>query len=259
MTTQEEQQPSYYGHRERLRTRFMVDEGRSMPDYELLELLLTMAIPRRDVKPIAKQLIEKFDNIKGVLNAPAHRLLDETELSPNAIVLLRAIHASMLRSAYQGFTVSEDPVIVTWAQLEEYYWQLLAYNEIEEFHVGFLDESHHYKGDKLLSCGTINQANVHLREVIRAALENKAVYIVLIHNHPSGIYKPSDYDILVTKEISQLAEVMNFELYDHLIVAKDGVYSFRAHGLITPKKMRGEDGRIIEENKEKHKKSPHKK
>jgi DNA repair protein RadC len=262
MTTQEEQEnqePTYLGHRERLRTRFMVDEGASMPDYEMLELLLTMAIPRRDVKPLAKRLINKFDNLKGVLHAPAHRLLDIKGVTPNTIVLLRLIHACMLRSAYAGLTISENPVITSWEQMEEYYWQKLAYCEIEEFHVCYLDASYHYIGEKLLSTGTINQASVHPREIIRAALENKAVYIAIIHNHPSGAYKPSDYDIAVTREIEQLAEVMNFELYDHLIVAKDGVYSFRAHGLIKPKKRRGEDGRIIEDSEDKKKKSPRKK
>ena len=254
MTDQQEEKPSYYGHRERLRARFMADEGASMPDYELLELLLTMAIPRRDVKQIAKKLIEKFANVKGVLNAPAHKLLEEGELSPNAIVLLRLVHTCMLRSAYQGFTISEDPVIMTWRQLEEYYWQKLAYCEVEEFHVGFLDASKHYVGERQLSSGTINQASVHPREIIRAAIENKAVYIVLVHNHPSGSYKPSGFDIAVTREMEQLAEVMNFEVYDHLIVAKDGIYSFRKEGLIEPKKKRGEGGEIIEEKPQKKKK-----
>ncbi len=252
--TNSEEKPSYYGHRERLRSRFMADEGASMPDYELLELLLTMAIPRRDVKPIAKKLIAKYDNIKGVINAPAHKLLDEADLSPNSIVLLRLLHTCMLRSAYQGFTVSENPVISDWQQLEEYYWQRLAYAEIEEFHVCFLDEGHHYIGGKQISSGTVNQATVHPREVIRAALENNAVYIILIHNHPSGAYKPSTYDIAVTKEIEALTDVMNLELFDHLIVAKDGIYSFRSAGLITPPKRRGEDGRIIDDKSDKKKK-----
>ncbi len=246
MTTREEQ-PSYYGHRERLRTRFMADEGASMPDYELLELLLTMAIPRRDVKPIAKVLIDKFQNIQGVLNTPSHKLLEEAELSPNAIVLLRLIHTCMLRSSYQGFTVSEEPTVLNWSQLEEHYWQKLAYSEIEEFHVCFLDESCHYKGGKQLSSGTINQATVHPREIVRAAIENQAVYVILVHNHPSGSYKPSGYDIAVTREIEALAEVMNFEVFDHLIIAKDGVYSFRKEGLIVPKKKRDEGGRLIDD------------
>lgn len=251
MTTQEEQEPSYLGHRERLRTRFMADEGASMPDYEMLELLLTYAIPRRDVKQIAKRLINQFDNLKGVLHAPAHKLLDIKGVTPNTIVLLRLVHACMLRSAYVGLTVSEEPVIGSWEQLEEYYWQKLAFAEVEEFHVCFLDASYHYMGGKQLSSGTINQASVHPREVVRAALENKAVYIVIIHNHPSGQYKPSKYDIAVTREIESLAEVMNFELYDHLIVAKDGVYSFRREGMLTPKKKRDEDGSIIEEKSKK--------
>lgn len=230
-----------------------------MPDYELLELLLTMAIPRRDVKETAKKLINKFENIKGVLNAPAHKLMEEGELSPNAIVLLRLVHTCMLRSAYQGFTVSEIPAIMGWSQLEEYYWQKLAFCEVEEFHVAFLDAGYHYIGSRQLSTGTINQASVHPREVVRAAIENKAVYLLLIHNHPSGDYKPSDYDVALTREIEELAEVMNFEVHDHLIVAKDGVYSFRDHGLIKPKKKRDEGGRIIEDEAEKKKKSRYKK
>ena len=187
----EEEQPSYLGHRARLRERFMVDEGTSMPDYEILELLLMMAIPRRDVKPLAKELIKKFGNIKNVLHAPAHQLLDKCDLSPNAIVLLRLFHTCMLRSSYCGFTVSEEPIISSWESFEEYCWNDLAYKEIEEFHIYYFDARKCYKGGKLLSTGTINQATVHPREIVRAAIENKAVYLVLAHNHPSGAIKPS--------------------------------------------------------------------
>lgn len=247
MTTPEEEQPSYYGHRERLRNRFMVDEGASMPDYEILELLLMMAIPRRDVKPLAKKLINTFGSLKNVLHASAHQLLDACNLSPNAIVLLRLFHTCMLRSSYAGFTVSEENVISTWEDFEEYCWNSLAYKEIEEFYVYFFDANYHFKGEKLLSTGTINQAVIHPREIVRAAIENKAVYIVIAHNHPSGSIKPSDYDVLVTREIEALAEVMNFELYDHLIIGKEGICSLRSQGVILPKKKRGENGQILED------------
>ena len=243
---EQEEQPLYFGHRARLKERFMVDEGASMPDYELLELLLMMAIPRRDVKPLAKTLISEFGSLKNVLHAPAHQLLEKCNLGPNAIVLLRLFHTCMLRSAYLGFTVSEEPVISCWEQFEEYCWNDLAYKEIEEFHVYFFDESLHYKGNKLLSTGTINQAVVHPREVVRAAIENNAVYLVIAHNHPSGAIKPSDFDIAVTREIEALADVMNFELYDHLIVGKDGICSLRNEGIILPKKKRDEGGKLID-------------
>lgn len=253
-TAKKEEQPLYYGHRARLKERFMADEGASMPDYEVLELLLMMAIPRRDVKPLAKKLISEFGSLKDVLHAPAHQLLEAGDLAPNAIVLLRLFHTCMLRSSYLGFTVSEDPVISCWEQFEEFCWDKLAYKEIEEFHVFFFDESLHYKGEKQLSSGTINQAVVHPREIVRAAIENKAVYVVIAHNHPSGAIKPSDYDIAVTREIETLAEVMNFELYDHLIIGKEGICSLRNEGIILPKKKRGEDGKIIEDEVVKKKK-----
>ena len=247
-TSEKEEKPLYYGHRARLKERFMVDEGASMPDYEILELLLMMAIPRRDVKPLAKKLIYEFGSLKDVLHAPAHRLLEKCNLCSNAVILLKLFHRCMLRSSYLGFTVSEEPVISCWEQFEEYCWNDLAYKEIEEFHVYFFDESLHYKGDKLLSTGTVNQAVVHPREIVRAAIENNAVYLVIAHNHPSGSVKPSDYDIAVTREIEALSDVMNFELYDHLIVGKDGICSLRNEGIILPKKKCGEDGKFIDDN-----------
>lgn len=230
-----EEQPSYYGHRARLRERFMVDEGASMPDYEILELLLTMAIPRRDVKPLAKKLLKTFGDLKTVLHMSAHELLDACDLPPNAIVLLRLFNTCMLRSSYAGFTVSEDPVISSWDYFEEYCWNNLAYKEIEEMWIYFFDNELHYKGSKILSTGTINKAIIHPREVIRLIIENKAAKVVLAHNHPSGEIKPSDFDIAMTKQIETLSEMMNYELYDHLVIGKEGIFSFRSAGLITPK------------------------
>ena len=242
MTTRiEEEKPLYLGHRARLRERFMVDEGASMPDYELLELLLTMAIPRRDVKPIAKKLLLKLKNIRTVLHTPAHKLLDICKLPPNAIVLFRLFNTCALRSAYCDLTVSEEPVITTWESLEEMCWNLLAFKEVEEFWVFFLDSTYHYKGKRQLSCGTIDRAIVHPREIMRAAIEFESSKIVLAHNHPSGDYKPSKFDIAMTRSLEELGETMDFEVYDHLIAAKDGIFSFRNNGLIKKKKPKSED------------------
>lgn len=232
-TDDKEEKPDYIGHRARLRERFMVDEGASMPDYEILELLLTMAIPRRDVKKLAKKLLKKFDDLKTVLHAPAHKLLDI--LPPNAIVLLRLFNTCMLRSSYCGFMVSEDPLISSFDYFKEFCWNSLAYKEAEEFWVYFFDESLHYIGSKHLSTGTVNKAVVHPRELLKAAMEKNAAKIVLAHNHPSGEIKPSDFDKAVTMEVETLSDMMDFELYDHLIIAKEGIFSFRAAGLITPK------------------------
>ena len=258
MTTRiEQEKPLYLGHRARLKERFMVDEGASMPDYELLELLLTMAIPRRDVKPMAKKLLQQLGDIKTVLHTPAHKLLDICKLPPNAIVLLRLFNTCALRAAYAGLTVSEEPVIKCWESLEEMCWNTLAFKEVEEFWVFFLDNSYHYKGHKQLSSGTINRAIVHPREIMRATIENNAYRVVLAHNHPSGEYKPSSFDIAMTRELEELAKVMDFEVFDHLIVATEGIFSFRKNGLIKPKLPKSEDatGRYDEKCVAENKKS----
>jgi DNA repair protein RadC len=231
MTTPVKEKPLYLGHRERLRQRFMVDDGASMPDYELLELLLTMAIPRRDVKPLAKNLISRFGDISEVIHAPAHELLD-AGVSPNAIVLIRLTAACALRSAYNGFHDGDEPIFSNWIQFEEYCREKMAYKDIEEFRVFFLDGDHHLKGEKLITTGTINKTNIHPREIIKAALENKAVYVILAHNHPSGNVEPSKADIKMTKAFEELAEVMDLKLFDHLIIGREGSFSFRAAGYI---------------------------
>ena len=236
MTTQAEEKPLYLGHRARLKERFMVDNGASMPDYELLELLLTMAIPRRDVKPLAKKLISKFGSLGEVIQAPAIRLLDEAKLGVNTVVLLKAIASCMSRISYAKFADSDEPVISSWEMFEDYCWQIMGCKEVQEFRIFFFDSDLHYKGSKLLTTGTINKVSIHPREVVKAALENNAVKVILAHNHPSGEPKPSEADKRLTRGIEELAEVMDFELYDHVIVGKNGIFSFRNAGYIRPKK-----------------------
>lgn len=231
MTTPVDAKPLYLGHRERLRQRFMVDEGASMPDYELLELLLTMAIPRKDVKPLAKKLISCFGNIGEVLHAPTHKLMD-FGLSANAMVLIRLVSACSMRAAYNGVRQSDVPVFSNWIQLEDYCREKMAFKEVEEFRVFFLDEAYRLKGEKLITTGTINQANIHPREIIRAALENEATSVIMVHNHPSGNVEPSTADKVMTKNFQELAEVMDLELFDHIIVGREGTFSFRAAGFI---------------------------
>lgn len=237
MTTQVKEKPLYLGHRERLRHRFMVDEGASMPDYELLELLLTMAIPRRDVKDLAKKLINSFGDIGEVIHAPAHKLM-EAEVSPNAIVLLKLVATCNMRTAYNGVSGSDEPVFSNWIQLEDYCREKMAYKEVEEFRLFFLDENYRLKGEKLLTTGTINKANIHPREIVRAALENKAVHLIMAHNHPSGNVMPSTADENLTKYFIEIADVMDLDLFDHIIVGREGVFSFRNSGFIKPKKQK---------------------
>ena len=229
------EKPLYIGHRERLRQRFLSDNGASMPDYELLELLLTMSIPRRDVKPLAKKLIAKYGDIGSVIHAPIHELLDDCGLGVNTIVLLKLVSTCALRSSCASFCDSKGPIIAFWDQFEDFCRQLMAYKDVEEFRVFFFDDQLHYKGNKLLTTGTINKTAVHPREIIKSAIENKAVILILAHNHPSGECKPSAADKALTEEICMIAEAMDIEVFDHLIITREKIFSFRATGYIKPK------------------------
>lgn len=131
MTDDKQEKPLYLGHRERLRARFLADDGASMPDYEVLELLLTMSIPRRDVKPLAKKLVAQYGDIGGVLHAPAHELIDVCGLSVNTLALLKVVATCALRSSSACFSDSDQPIIAYWDQFEDYCRQLMAYNDVE--------------------------------------------------------------------------------------------------------------------------------
>lgn len=232
MTTPAKEEPLYLGHRARLRARFLADEGSSMPDYEILELLLTMSIPRRDVKPLAKKLIARYGDIGAVIHAPAQELLDVGGLNENTLALLKLVSVCGLRSSCAAFSDSSEPVIAFWDQFEDYCRQLMAYKDIEEFRVFFFDSALHYKGNKLLNTGTINSTTAHPREVVKSALEKKAVTIILAHNHPSGESKPSAADIALTKEIVTATDAIDIDVYDHLIITRNKIFSFRAAGLL---------------------------
>ncbi|MCQ2734791.1 MAG: DNA repair protein RadC [Alphaproteobacteria bacterium] len=232
MTEETAEKPLYLGHRARLKERFMVDEGASMPDYELLELLLTMAIPRRDVKPLAKKLIATFGDLVSVIKTPAHELLEQSELSPNAIVLLKAVSTCLLRATGRILGEPDKNVISCWDEFYDYCRQLIGYKDVEEFHVFFFNDNLCYKGDMLLSVGTVNKAYVYPREILRKAIEVKASFIILAHNHPSGNVKPSSADIKLTKDICELCDLMELKVFDHIIVSKYNIYSFKSSGNI---------------------------
>lgn len=232
MTDATEEKPLYLGHRSRLKERFMIDEGASMPDYELLELLLTMAIPRRDVKPLAKKLIAAFGDLVSVIKAPAHELLEKCDLSPNAIVLLKVVSTCLLRATGRVFEEPDKNVISCWDEFYDYCRQLIGYKDIEEFHVFFFDDNLRHKGDMLLSTGTVNKAYVYPREILRKAIDVKASFIILVHNHPSGNVKPSSADIKLTTDICELCDLMELKVFDHIIVSKYDMYSFKSAGII---------------------------
>lgn len=220
------------GHRQRLREKFLAAGGKGMPDYEILELLLTTALPRRDVKPLAKHLIKKFGCLAGVLNAPVEELLLIDGVKETTASVLKVVCECALRMCWQNMQNADAPIISNWDVMVDYCRAAMGYSDIEEFRIIFLNTKLQVVEEEILQRGTINQVSVHPREVIKSALRKGAAAIILAHNHPSGDVTPSKADIEVTKQINEAAKLVNIRLLDHLIVSKNLVYGFKDHGLI---------------------------
>jgi DNA repair protein RadC len=251
MTAQNnDQKPDYLGHRARLKERFLVDDGMSMPDYELLELLLMYAIPRRDVKPLAKKLIKNFGNIAHVLNASNHDLVEKGELSENVVALLKAVATCGLRISSSYFAEGERRIFEVWGNFIDYCRKRIGYKDTEEFWVFFLNGKMELLCEKQISGGTLNSTYAPAQIIAKLALENKAPYVILAHNHPSGRCKPSEADRWTTDEIVQALETLDIEVYDHVIISQYDDFSFRAAGLIEDRRVR-EEKELLRREKEK--------
>jgi len=227
-----QEQPDYIGHRQRLRARFLAGGGKDMPDYEFLELLLMIAIPRKDVKPIAKRLIKKFGCLAGVLNASPEELQLIEGIKENSATMLKIVKECALRMSWQNLQNEDSPVISNWDSMVDYCRAAMGYLEVEEFRIIFLNTKLKVIGEEIQQRGTVNNVSIHPREVIKSAINNGASSIILAHNHPSGDTVPSRADIEITKQIAEAAKLVNIQLLDHLIVSKNIVYSFKDHAII---------------------------
>lgn len=224
------EEPHYHGHRDRLRERFLVGGPDALPDYELLELTLFMAIPRRDVKPLAKELIAQFGNLAGVLNAPIAELEKINGLSDNTITALKVIQASAFRMLKQD--VIKKPILNSWARLMDYCAATMAHEKKEHFRILFLNKKNELIADEIQQSGTVDHTPVYPREIMKRALELSATAIILCHNHPSGDPSPSRMDIEMTQQIIAAGEPFDIKIHDHIIVSKNGTASFRNLGLL---------------------------
>lgn len=228
----EEKQPDYLGHRQRLRERFLKSEGNDMPDYELLELLLMMAIPRKDVKPIAKELLRKFGSFANAITAPEHRLREVSGVKDSAITILKLVNAAAKRLSWENLASDNMPVLLNMDSLIDYCRSAFAYAEVEELHILYLDAKLKLIGNELVQKGSLSSVSVSPREVVKNALNKNAASIIMVHNHPSDSPKPSDNDIVITKKIAQACQLMGLKLQEHIIITKSDYYSFLEHGLI---------------------------
>jgi len=222
--------PHYHGHRERLRVRFREAGADAVSDYELLELVLFRAIPQRDVKPLAKELIAKFGSFAEVVAAPEKRLGEVKGLGEAAITELKVVHAAAGRLA-RG-EVRKRTVLSSWGSVLDYCRTTMAFADKEQFRVLFLDKRNQLIADEVQQTGTVDHTPVYPREVVKRALELSATAIILVHNHPSGDPTPSRADIQMTQSIIEVARPLGISVHDHIIVGKEGHASFKGLKLI---------------------------
>jgi DNA repair protein RadC len=225
-----EEAAHYHGHRERLRKRFLEAGDEALADYELIELILFRAIPRRDVKPLAKDLIKKFGSFAEVIAAPIGRLTEIDGVSEGVAAEFKVIEASARRFA-KGL-VKKRQALGSWSEVIDYCRTAMAFEDHEEFRVLFLDKKNGLIADEAQGVGTVDHTPVYPREVIRRALELSATAIILVHNHPSGDPTPSRADIQMTQAIIDVAGPLGIAVHDHIIVGKDGHASLKALKLI---------------------------
>jgi DNA repair protein RadC len=222
--------PHFHGHRERLRERFREAGAQAVNDYELLELVLFRAIPQRDVKPLAKDLIAKFGSFAEAISAPPARLAEVKGIGDAAITELRIVHAAANRLA-RG-QVKKRPVLSSWSSVIDYCRTAMAFAEKEQFRILFLDKRNQLIVDELQQIGTVDHTPVYPREVVKRALELSATALILVHNHPSGDPTPSHADIEMTQTIIKVAGPLGIAVHDHIVVGKEGHASFRSLRLI---------------------------
>lgn len=220
--------PHYHGHRERLRERFRRGSD-GLPDYELVELLLFAAIRRRDVKPLAKMLVDRFGSFAGVVSAPREALI-EAGLGDNTIDMLKVVREAAVRLARQE--VHNRPVLSSWQKVLDYCRARLGHEKVEQFHILFLDRKNVLIADEAQQRGTVDHTPVYPREVVKRALELGASALILVHNHPSGDPTPSKADIEMTREVAKAATVLGVTIHDHIVIGRAGHSSFKSLGLL---------------------------
>ncbi|MEP3331977.1 DNA repair protein RadC [Sedimentitalea sp.] len=223
--------PSYIAdHRKRLRARFMQGGAVAVPDYEMLELILFRSIPRRDVKPLARELLEKFGDFNRVLAAPPERLAEVKGVADAVITDLKVVEAAAHRMARAK--VLQKHVISSWDAILDYCHTTMAHRETEQFRVLYLDRKNVLIADEEQAKGTVDHVPVYPREVAKRALELNASALILVHNHPSGDPTPSQADIDMTQQVQLACTALGLTLHDHLIIGKSRELSFRGQGYL---------------------------
>lgn len=218
------------GHRARLRARLLKGGAEALADYEVLEYLLFAANPRGDTKPLAKTLIAQFGSLAGVLNADPAALMRVSGMGETGAAALKAVALAARRMARSQ--VLEKPVLASWQALIDYLAIDMAHLTVERVRILYLDARNRLIDDHHFGDGSIDEAAIHPREVIRRAMDLGAAALILVHNHPSGNPEPSRADIQITKRIAEAGRLLGIAVHDHVIIGREGHVSLRAKGLI---------------------------
>ncbi len=220
------------GHRARLRRRFLAAGAEALADYELLELLLFLAKPRGDAKPLAKRLIARFGSFAEAVSAPPDALAEVEGMGEASIAALKTAEATASRLL--AGTLRDRPLLSSWSQLLDYCRVAMAHQPVEEVRVLYLDRKNRLIQDERQGRGTVDHTPLYPREVVKRALALGASALIVVHNHPSGDPTPSQADIAMTRQLAEAAAALGLVLHDHLIVARGGHTSFRSAGLLAP-------------------------
>lgn len=230
MDQQHKKSLHYVGHRLRLKEKFLTSGSDSFTDYELLELLLFQAVPRRDVKPLAKELLQQTGNLNSLINADRMKILAVEGAKESTYLQLKLIKELLSRVLYEE--VKNKNIISTWSALLNYLKFNLSCLKIEQFRILFLNKKNILLADEIMGTGTIDQTPVYPREIVKRALFHEAGAIILVHNHPTGDANPSTADIELTTQIINACKVINVQVHDHVIIGGGTYYSFKSNMLL---------------------------
>ena len=224
------QPPHYVGHRKRLKEKFLKADPAAFNDYELLELLLFQSTPRKDVKPLAKQMLQEFGDFNQLINAERKKILAIDEATESSFLQIRIIK-ELINRVFQD-RIRNTNIISSWSALLEYLKFNMGCLKLEQFRVLFLNKKNMLLADEVMATGTIDQTPVYPREIVKKALFHEAGSIILVHNHPSGNSKPSNADIDLTAQIVNACNTINVSVHDHVIIGNGEYYSFKSNMLL---------------------------
>lgn len=223
-------QPHYFGHRERLKNRFLKNSINGLQDYEAIELLLTYSISQKDTKTVAKALLQRFKNISGVLSAEVHELEEIKGIGKNSAILINLtrslLELYMKEKAFSGRKLSSPHAVIDYCRIS------VGRLKDEQFRAIFLNTQNELLAEEIIQEGTVDQAVVYPRRVLEKALKHRASGIIFVHNHPGGGLKPSENDVELTRRLKDTLKEMGIKIHDHFIITKEGYYSFHENKLL---------------------------